>query len=943
MSGEAEAPDLGSAAWFVRRAGLARFTTFACAFGVALSAFIGPRPTAALVGLAGGLLGAVTGTLWGRPRARCARSSGPCPTAKMAAWLLLLSVMSVGMFTGFLVGSLRVAALLDGALQSKVGVTVEAELCVTGQVRSHSGWQSAVAVVRNVQTVASPAGEGPAVRAFTEAVGDTVLLEVPPPRVEGQSRRLQRGAGIDGGGTLGIDRNDPKGGIAEGDPAEVDSSVPLQQGMILRTRGRLEEPDGPTASGYNQARHLLHQGIEVVFRVAGGHGLTVVGYRGGFSGWFDRLRASARSHLALGPSPPVNEVLQGVVMGDTVGIDKEWMNAFRRSGTAHMLSVSGLHVASLAGIMMAFARLIGAARWVGFVLAMGAALLMIPFVGASPPIVRAATMICVILCGRWLGRGRDQWQVLGLAAIVVLAPNPYAVFDVGFQLSFAAFLGLLSLLGPLARLLRRLPEEIGSNAAVSIAASAGTAPVSLAVFDQASLVSPLANLLVVPTLPIVTGLGMASAFFGFVWSGFSVALTTLASLPMMWTVQVSRLMALAPVLGSGDLGRMLFALLAGATMLPIALAVMGRSVRSPPWPPVFTSTRCLAWVRARRPQKQWLAAMLSVVLVVVGVAAGTGLYSPALRGWEAIGGVAAGRSWPASVEVRVLDVGQGNAVLVRTPERRALLFDGGPAECDLGGQLRALGVRRLDLVVISHPHADHFAGLLASLEALQVEALIDGVAIVPPADSVAGAAPPASGSPANAETAIKKKDAGEATDYLRLRRKLDDAGSRYVLASCGYSVVVGGLVVRLFAPDRPLTLVRGPEPWSGRGKEPSGDELNAASLVAVLDIGGVGVLIPGDAEADVLGRYDLPPCDLVVVPHHGSRGAVSDRMLARTRPRVAVISVGEDNPFGHPHNEVMSLLGEAVGTVLRTDQVGWVSCKVNGNTMAISTERTLSR
>ncbi len=85
---------------------------------------------------------------------------------------------------------------------------------------------------------------------------------------------------------------------------------------------------------------------------------------------------------------------------------------------------------------------------------------------------------------------------------------------------------------------------------------------------------------------------------------------------------------------------------------------------------------------------------------------------------------------------------------------------------------------------------------------------------------------------------------------------------------------------------------------------------------------------------------------MLVVGHHGSRGsvsAVSDRMLARVRPRLAVISVGEDNPFGHPHNEVMSLLGEAVGTVLRTDQVGWVSCKVNGNTMAISTERTLSR
>jgi len=175
-------------------------------------------------------------------------------------------------------------------------------------------------------------------------------------------------------------------------------------------------------------------------------------------------------------------------MGDTLGIDQEWMTAFRRSGTAHMLSVSGLHVASLAAIMMGLARVLGAARWVGFLMAMVSALLMIPFVGPSPPIVRAAVMICVVLTGRWLGRGRDQWQVLGLAAVVVLALNPFAVFDVGFQLSFAAFVGMLALLGPLERGLRRLPDGIRSNVAVSIAASAGTAPISLAVFDQTSLV-----------------------------------------------------------------------------------------------------------------------------------------------------------------------------------------------------------------------------------------------------------------------------------------------------------------------------------------------------------------------------------------------------------------------------------------------------------------------
>jgi competence protein ComEC len=910
MSGGGDAQGSDAAGWFVRRAGLARFTTFACAFGVALSAFIGAKPTFALVGLTTALLGALAGTLWGRSLSRPAHGTGSVPEglSQTAAWLLLLSILSVGAFTGYLVGGLRVAALMDGALQSRVGETVEAELCLTGQVRAYAGWHSVAAVVRTARAPDSEGGQELAARALNDAVGDTVLLEVPP----------------------------PEDGAA--------SPTVLQQGMVVIAKGSIEQPDGPSASGYDQARYLLHQGIEVVFRAEGGEAVTVLGYRGGFSGWFDRLRAAAQSHLALGPSAPVNEVLQGVVMGDTVGIDKGWMTAFRRSGTAHMLSVSGLHVASLAGIVMALTRLAGAARWVGFVLAMAAALLMIPFVGASPPIVRAAAMICVVLSGRWLGRGRDQWQVLGLAAIVVLALNPFAIFDVGFQLSFAAFLGLLSLLGPLERLLRRLPAGIGSNAAVSVAASAGTAPVSLAVFDQASLVSPLANLLVVPTLPVVTGLGMASAFLGFAWGGLSVALSTLASLPMMWTVQVSRLMAVAPVLGVGDLGRALFAVLAAVIALPVALALMGRTVRPPPWMPLQRSGRMLAWVRAHRPRRRRMAAALAVALVVAGVAVGAGMYPAAVRGWEALESLAPGRGWPDAVEVRVLDVGQGNAVLVRTPERHALLFDGGPADCDLGGQLRALGVRTLDLVVISHPHADHFAGLLASLQDLKVDVLIDQVQVTTPAEMAGRAGAATGGGTLGAPgSTAKDEGAGEAVDYLRLRRHLAEDGCRYSFASTGHSVTVDGLVVRFFAQERPLTLVTGPEPWSARGGEPSGEELNASSLVAVVSIGGLDVLIPGDAEAEVLQRYDLPPCDLIVVPHHGSRGAVTDRLLSALGSRVAVVSVGEGNYFGHPHADTMAITQQSVGTVLRTDQAGWVSCKVNGDAMVITTERTPSR
>ncbi len=343
------------------------------------------------------------------------------------------------------------------------------------------------------------------------------------------------------------------------------------------------------------------------------------------------------------------------------------------------------------------------------------------FVGASPPVVRAAVMIVIVLAGRWLGRGRDQWQVLALAASVVLASNPFAVGDVGFQLSFAAFAGMVALTGPLGRMLRRLPDTVSSGLAVSIAATVGTAPVSLLVFDRTSLVSPFANLLVVPVLPAITGLGMASVFLGFVWTGFSTALDFMASIPVAWTVLVSRLFAVAPVLEVQDLGKALMGIAGGVAAMPVALVLYdGRTVTAPFGVTLPFFRRTLRWVRVRRPRDCRLAAAMGVFLLLSATILGGALYPSVSRGVEAARAFASGTRWPEGTEVRILDIGQGNAVLVRTPEHHALLFDGGPAGCHLASQLGRLGVSKVDLAVISHPHADHFAGLLEASDTLEV-------------------------------------------------------------------------------------------------------------------------------------------------------------------------------------------------------------------------------
>jgi len=865
--------------WFVLRAGVARFTTFAAAAGLAISAFAEARPAVAVCALAAALLVIIASA--GRRHHVEARGGG---AAIAACRVLVVGIVLVGLCAGYLAGTVRVAALVASKLESHIGQSLTAELVVTGTVRSSDGWLRATAKL--VGLPGTPAGAPTG----NSALGETVLLEVPP--------------GRDGAANPAAD---------------------LTQGAIMSFQGTVEAPRGPSASGFDQARQLLHQGIKVVLR---GESVVVIGRRGGVAGWFDRLRASAREHLSRGPDARVDEVVQGVVVGDTAGIDEGWLDAFRRAGTAHMLSVSGLHVASLAAIMIGLARLLRAPRWVGFLLAAAAAVLIVPFVGSSPPVVRSAVMIVIVLSGRWVGRGRDQWQVLALAALVVLGLNPFAVFDVGFQLSFAAFIGMLVLLVPLQRLLKSLPGSIGSNVAVSLAASAGTAPVALATFGKTSLVSPFANLLVVPTLPLITGLGMASVFLGFVWGGFSVALDTLTALPMMWTVLVSKLMALAPVLGTGDLGRAAAAVAAGAAAVPVSLALLGLRIRLPLGVrlPLFASFS--RWVRVRRPRSRRLAFSLAVVIVGVGAVAGVAAYPVVASGADTIRVAVGGRGWPAEVELRVLDVGQGNAVLLRTPQHHAALFDGGPAGCDLARQLHSLGVDDLDLVVISHPHADHFAGLLEALDEVEVGTLVDAVQVMPEQQTGARAGP--GGAPAESEAAA----------YLELRRRITEQGGGYVFVSDGCSLRLDDVAVRFLAPAKPLVLYDQSSPWGLGRSAPSGDELNGASLVAVVSAGTVDMLLPGDAEASVLQRYDLPPTELLVVSHHGSWGAVTRELLARWGTQAALISVGKDNSFGHPDPDTLTILHEAVRYVVRTDRSGWVCCSVKGDGMAITAERT---
>lgn len=555
-------------------------------------------------------------------------------------------------------------------------------------------------------------------------------------------------------------------------------------------------------------------------------------------------------------------LVPGLAVGDTSAVDPALDAAMKRSSLSHLTAVSGANCALVVGLAFAAAASLGAGRRTRVVCGLGALAGFVLLVTPEPSVVRAGAMAAIAMVGMLLGRAGVGMAVLSLAVTALLVADPWLAGSLGFALSAAATASLLLFARPLAAGLgRRLPRSLALALSIPLAAQLACGPLLVLIEPSVPVYGVLANLLAAPAAPLATVLGLAACLAAPV-PLLASGLAALAWLPASWIAATAETVVTLP----GDV----LPWIAGWPGF-VALSVVGGAVGLL----VAAPRRGRTWVRAGA------GAVLAITIGLIG-------------GGAALGGVAGRWTIPAGWSVLACDVGQGDAVLLRS-EGAVALVDTGPDPVALRTCLDRVGVDRISLLVLTHFDLDHAGGVDAVRG--RVDTLLHGPAPSP-----------------REEALIASLD----RDAVRLVA----AGQRGSLGAAQWRVLWPR------ADDRAF---------------PSG---NDASVV--LDVRGGGVpptLLLGDLSASpqaaLAGSGGLrPPYTVVKVAHHGSADQSAD-LYAAARPALALVTVGSDNDYGHPRAEILDALATMGARVARTDTGGIVAVTSAGSGVEVWRERGL--
>jgi competence protein ComEC len=563
-----------------------------------------------------------------------------------------------------------------------------------------------------------------------------------------------------------------------------------------------------------------------------------------------RDRVVTRAVALFGSRAPLVEAL---VIARRSELEPEVRERYARAGLAHLLVIAGLHVGFLAGWFGACLGWFGV-RGAGRLWATSGALVgYVWLLGFPAPATRAAVMFLLHAVARWRQRVVAPRGLLALTALILLVADPWAIQSVGAWLSLSA-VGAVIWAGRAAAGLPRLARLV----APTIAATIVTAPITAVAFGTVAPIGVLTNLVAIPLAGVAV-------------PGLVLALVASAIVPPL-----ARLFAAGSGLG--------LALIDGVARVGAAVPG-GHVVMVAGWQAalLWLGVAIVAWWLWHSPRRRWvIAGRVALALTVLAWTSVAAVVAPSLDACRCL-------------TVHFLDVGQGDAALVRSPAGRWIVIDGGPRtpQGDAGRRvvipfLRRAGAERVALVVATHGDADHLGGIPAIIDAFAPDLVLE------PGEPL--------GRPL----------------YLEFLATVEASGARYRAARAGDRIELDGVTLDVLSPDSALFAL----PL----------DVNEHGVVLRVTYGDVRLLFQADAGLPVEGHLAgrVGTVELLKVGHHGSRSATSDAWLTELAPHEAVISVGRRNNYGHPAPEVVARLARHGITMWRTDRDGTITFKTDG-------------
>jgi competence protein ComEC len=670
-------------------------------------------------------------------------------------------------------------------------------------------------------------------------------------------------------------------------------------GDMLKVSGELETP--PQFEDFDYKGYLARQGIYSVIYYPGIEALD----RGqGFKPlqWIYSLRERLSVSLTRALPEPQGSLAQAILLGLRGNIPDSLYEAFSRTGTAHLLAISGLHISIIIAMLLSFGILVfGRQRSIYIWLTLALMWLYAMLAGMHPPIIRAAIMGSLFLMAEYLGRQRSAIIALAFAAAVMVGIQPHVLWSVSFQLSFLAMAGLVllypylqawgrkgvaSLLGTRERI-AAAGSMIIDGFAATLSAIVAVGPLIAYSFGVVSLVALPATFFSLPALPFIIVTAGLVAFVGLLASLAAQIFGWLAWLFLSYLVFIVQGFDALPH-SSLEVTTVstwyiwgYYAILAGV------IASLDHRKQLAYFFSRLTSgiKKVTEGIPKPRPgfSMKWLILPLLIVAILV---------------WSVV------LTTPDDkLHVSFLDVGQGDAILIQTPNSQDILIDGGPDPQKISLELSKklpFWDRTIDLVVCTQPHADHVTGLVEVLHRYKVRQVLE------------------------AEVSYNS------SIYQEWCNLVEDKGIEYNIACAGQEIDLGnGIEMEVLNPPEDLF-------------EGTSHDVDNNGLVLRLSWGLVSFLFTADireeAEFELIGQRANLKSTVLKVAHHGSETSTTSQFLATVDPEVAIISVGADNPFGHPGPEVVERLIDRLGedNVYRTDENGTIELITDGDRMWIS-------